>query len=140
MRILFDSRNPEYKAPFGTLTAGETCRLALDIPCSVCASRVSVVLEDGCTGEKAAFPLYRETVRGDYVRFSGAFTMETGLYFYHFQIEKQDGGSFRLFRQGRDTNMEAGDCWQLTFRARGIHVPQWARGAVIYQIFPDRSH
>lgn len=48
------------------------------------------------------------------------------------------GGSFRLFRQGRDTNMEAGEKWQLSVIPADFRVPDFAPGAVMYQIFPDR--
>ncbi|MBR4884181.1 MAG: hypothetical protein IKZ33_02570, partial [Lentisphaeria bacterium] len=38
---------------------------------------------------------------------------QTGLYFYYFHIFKKNG-SFRLFKQGDQTNMEDGDRWQLS--------------------------
>ena len=61
---------------------------------------------------------------------------ETGLHFYWFRIDKRGGGSFRLFRQGRDTNMEAGEKWQLSVIPADFAVPDFAPGAVMYQIFP----
>ena len=44
MRILFDSKKPEFKSPFGTLTPGQVCTLHLHIPCAVGTHRVEVVL------------------------------------------------------------------------------------------------
>ena len=56
---------------------------------------------------------------------------------YYFKIYKPEG-AFRLFKQGHDTNMEAGDLWQLTCTPADFTTPDWAKGAIIYQVFPDR--
>ena len=61
------------------------------------------------------------------------------LFFYYFLIDTQ-GGSFRLFKQGDDTNMEAGDLWQLSCIPADFTTPDWAKGATIYQVFPDRFY
>ncbi|MFR8874416.1 MAG: alpha-amylase family glycosyl hydrolase [Oscillospiraceae bacterium] len=34
--------------------------------------------------------------------------------------------------------MEAGDWWQLSCVPKNAETPEWAQGAIIYQIFPDR--
>ena len=40
MRILFDSKQQQFKFPFGTLHPGELCTLHIHIPCTVQAKRV----------------------------------------------------------------------------------------------------
>lgn len=138
MRILFDSQQAMYKTPFGTLEQGQTCCLHMHIPSAVGAVRAECILdfEDGQPGLVATMTL--EETRGSYDIFSGSFSIATpGLYFYYFRIYKKDG-SFRLFKQGHDTNMEAGDRWQLTCTPRDFTTPDWAKGATIYQVFPDR--
>ena len=49
MRILFDSKQPQFKSPFGVLTPGQVCTLHVHIPTSVCTRRAEIVLcyEDG---------------------------------------------------------------------------------------------
>ena len=138
MRILFDSQLTKFKTPFGTLSQGQTCHLHIHIPCSVGAVKTECILEaDDCSVACAAL-LEKECVQGDYDIFAGKFSLVTpGLYFYYFRIYKPDG-SFRLFKQGSDTNMEAGDRWQVTCTPADFVTPDWAKGAVIYQIFPDR--
>ena len=137
MRILFDSQKTEYKSPFGTLAEGQSCCLRIHIPCSVGTAKAECILdlEDGTPCIVA--PLQKESVQGDYEIWSGSFTLRPGLYFYYFKIYKPNG-AFRLFKQGHDTNMEAGDRWQLTCAPADFITPDWAKGAVIYQIFPDR--
>ncbi|MEA4965610.1 MAG: glycoside hydrolase family 13 protein [Oscillospiraceae bacterium] len=137
MRILFNSRDPQYKSPSGVLPEGRTCRLSLDIPQDVRAILVEVLLEGD--GRTLRFPLPYTTETGDYQRFSGEFTLPRGIYFYSFYVHKREGG-FRLFKEGDGTNMEAGDRWQLSCVDVSATVPDWARGAVFYQIFPDRFH
>lgn len=138
MRILFDSKNEAYKTPFGTLTPGQSCTLNVSIPSNLQTSAAEVILED-CEGKPAeTFPLTRVTIEGDYDIFSCTFRLQRcGLYFYYFRITAVTG-PFRLFRQGRDTNMEAGDKWQLSCIPADFQTPDWAKGAVMYQIFPDR--
>ena len=140
MRILFDSKLPQFKTPFGTLTPEEKCTLHIHIPSTVGAKLVECIIQhpDGspaltCTMEYAM-------KQGAYDIFRGSFTLEnTGLYFYFFRITQKNGG-FRLFKFGNDTNMEAGQMWQVSCVPADFTTPDWAKGATIYQIFPDRFH
>ena len=138
MRILFDSRQEQYKTPFGTLRAGNSCVLHMDVPESSGAVSVTLVLENCDEQPCCEFTFEKERVSGVYTTWRCEFTMqERGLYFYWFRIGKHDG-SFRLFRQGDQTNMEAGEKWQLSVIPQDFTVPEFARGAVMYQIMPDR--
>lgn len=138
MRILYDSFKSAYKTPFGTLTAGQRCTLHIDIPTSCLSQEVAVVVECDRTGEQQCFPLTLEAQSGGYDRFGGTFTLtQPDLYFYWFTIRTQNE-SFRLFRYDlHDTNIEDGDKWQLSC-VPADEAPDWAKGAVMYQIFPDR--
>ena len=138
MRILYDSRRRMFKDPFGTLTPGQDCTLHLYIPAQVMASGAELLLcrEDGTP--EAAVPMKLCRREGDYEIFRVTFSLaNTGLYFYYFRVAAPTG-PFRLFRQGEDTNMEAGDLWQVSCVPADFQVPGWAKGAVMYQIFPDR--
>ena len=141
MRILYDSKLPQYKTPFGTLTPGQVCTVHIHIPCAVGTTAVTLLLkyEDGKTGAQD-IPLEKQSVKGAYEVWGGNFSIpHTGLYFYYFYIRKPDGG-FRLFKQGDDTNMEDGSLWQVSCVPADFHTPDWAKGATIYQIFPDRFY
>ncbi len=138
MRILFDSKKLCYKTPFGTLTTFQPCQLHIHIPQSVGTNAVRLILcrEDG--SDLDAFPLDFTGRTGPYDIWGGSIHLDTpGLYFYYFRITGHTG-TFRLFKQGDDTNMEAGDLWQVSCIPGDFTVPDWAKGAVIYQVFPDR--
>ena len=139
MRILFDSKSPIHKKPFGTLVPEETCVLNIHIPITVQTQNVSCILtgDDGTTVLEEIFFKKKETV-APYEIWSCEFSLSrTGLYFYYFRVTTPDG-CFRLFKQGDDTNMEAGTLWQVSCVPADFHTPDWAKGATIYQIFPDR--
>ena len=140
MRILFDSKQLRFKTPFGTLTPGQECTLHIHVPISVGATSVTCELlrEDHSVAQTIALmPFQKE---GPYEIFRGRFTLTApALYFYFFRVHTPQG-SFRLFKQGDDTNMESGDLWQVSCIPADFHTPHWARGAIIYQVFPDRFY
>ena len=138
MRILFDSRQPAFKDPVGTLMPGQSCSLHIHVPKTVVAVSVQCVFTPDDGTPPITVELLPEKTLGAYQVFGGSFCInEPNLYFYHFVVTKKDG-SFRLFKAGSGTNMEAGDQWQLTCTPADFTVPEWAKGAVIYQVFPDR--
>ena len=138
MRILFDSKKEIYKTPFGCIVPGQVCRLGIHIPTSVGAVKVFCALERENGERYAEYPLEFFREEGSYGLWQGSFSLEeTGLFFYYFRITGSTG-TFRLFKQGDDTNMEAGDRWQLSCNPADHITPDWAKGAVIYQVFPDR--
>lgn len=140
MRILFDSKKAEYKTPFGTLTPNETCTLHVHIPGAVGTTQVFICFKNEDDSAHWEVPMTLEEKRGPYEIWKGSFSFAfRGLSFYYFRIHNADG-SFRLFKQGDDTNMEAGDLWQVSCVPADYTTPDWAKGAIIYQIFPDRFY
>ena len=137
LRILFNSRNASYKEPFGTVTPEQLCTLRVQIPehCQTREATCRLLREDGSLHTEV--PLQRIAVQSPYETWSCRFTLEEGLYFYFFRITTAHE-TFSLLRQGEDTNMEAGDWWQLSCVPKNAETPEWAQGAIIYQIFPDR--
>ncbi|MBQ7603413.1 MAG: glycoside hydrolase family 13 protein [Clostridia bacterium] len=137
-RILHDSFDRFYRTPFGAVPEGSSVNLRLKIPVSCPVTAVFAVLErEG--GSSFDYPMKEEDRDERGVTFAVSLNLPVrGLYFYRFFVE-QEGNSFRLFRQGlHDTNMEAGERWQITCFPAGFSVPRKTRGAVMYQIFPDR--
>ena len=140
MRILFDSKQPQYKTPFGTVTPEEVCTLNIHVPSTVGATGVECIFVHENGDHAFNVPMTYKMKKGPYEIYQGRFTVsEPGLYFYYFFIHKRHDG-FRLFKDGNNTNMESGDLWQLTCTPTDFTVPNWARGALIYQVFPDRFH
>ena len=140
MRILFDSKQTIHKDPFGTLTPGQNCTLNVHVPSSVGAVKVECIIRLDGTDNEIIHPMTLSAEKGAYQIFTGSFCLDAcGLYFYYFRIHKPDS-CFRLFKQGDDTNMEAGAQWQVSCVPADFTTPDWAKGATIYQVFPDRFY
>lgn len=140
MRILFNSKDQQDKSPFGTLTPGEACRVRIRIPCSCKTRTVTLVVEqeNGASYRRVDCP--RTAVEPPYESYGAEFSLaDCGLYFYFFEI-CTEGSTFPLFKQGEDTNMCAGDKWQLSCVPADAALPDDTEGAVMYQIFPDRFY
>ena len=73
--------------------------------------------------------LMKKTDGGFYLDFE----LNKGLYFYCFYCNN------RIYGMGEDFNAEPDkNPWQLTVYPKNYHTPNWIKGGVIYQIFPDR--
>ena len=140
MRILFDSKQLIHKDPFGTLNPGQSCTLRIHIPSDVQANHVTCLFQHPDGSRAMTVDLTYQMKKGAYDIFGGKFAMEEpGLYFYHFHIANRAGG-FHLYKQDDGTNIEAGDLWQVSCVPEDPAAPDWAKGATMYQIFPDRFH
>ena len=140
MRILYDSKQLAHKDPFGTLTPNQSCTLRIHIPSDVQATCVTCLFQHPDGTRAMTVELEYQTKKGAYDIFGGNFAMEKpGLYFYHFHVRHRSGG-FHLYKQGDGTNLEAGDLWQVSCVPEVHAGPDWAQGATMYQIFPDRFH
>ena len=114
MRILYYSKLHAHKDPFGTLTPGQKCKLSIHIPSAVQASHVICLVQREDGEPCGEFIMDYRMRKGPYEIFTGELVLEErGLYFYYFNVV-QKNSSFRLFKQGDDTNMEAGDLWQVS--------------------------
>ncbi|MBR7122757.1 MAG: glycoside hydrolase family 13 protein [Oscillospiraceae bacterium] len=112
--------------------------MAIRIPTSVKTTAVTLVV----TAENGApflqIPLVFGYEKDCYDLWQADFSFcQPGLYFYYFTITGHTG-TFRLFKYGDDTNMEDGQMWQVSCIPADFTTPHWARGGVIYQVFPDR--
>ena len=114
--------------------------MTVAIPISCQTTKVLLVIqrENGTRYREVEFSLDHVAEPYEYHRVEFALE-ETGLYYYYFHIYTRTG-HFRLLKYGDDTNMEAGDLWQLSCVSQEYPVPEEFQGRVFYQIFPDRFH
>ena len=137
MRILYNSRNEEYKKPFGCIRSEEKCTLRIDIPsdCKTISVRLCIFDEHGF---EMLVPFEKKAEADGYERYETEFLLfREGLYFYYFRVETEES-NFSLYRQGNGTNIEDGDLWQLTCYDKNYVCKEEFAGKVMYQIFPDR--
>lgn len=141
MRILFDSKDKKFKTKFGTLRENEGCGFNIKIPCNIKTKFVTLIFtrEDG--GRFASYDMKKTSDDGVYETYSCEVCFaRSALLFYYFRIETKNE-TFSLFKQGySSTNMEEGECWQLTVIPADFEVSPCFHGKVMYQIFPDRFY
>ena len=129
MRILYNSKDTQHKTPFGTLTPNQECTLHMHVPATVQALSVTCEILYDDHSPAQAISMTKAAQKGAYEIFQGSFSLShPALYFYFFRVHTAQG-DFRLFKQGDDTNMEAGDLWQVSCVPADFTTPDWAKGA-----------
>lgn len=140
--IPFNSRSTYFKSKFGSITTEDEVTFRIAVPCSFnIGGAFLMVKKDG--GEYTEYKMNYEMQTGeDSESYTATVKIgECGLYFYHFDFL----GAF-----GRSSIMHSGDGlgafpdsakyltdWQLTV-SKPFDTPDWLKGGIIYQIFPDR--
>ena len=139
--IPYNSRKGYHKKPFGAVAAGSEVVFRIILPCDFRAGNVRLVVHHETTGENEYFPLAFECREGKSEEWwSGKFWPSSpGLLFYHFEYETSQGLSC-IYHEGNGLGIiaSAGENWQLTVYSPSFKTPDWLKGGVIYQIFPDR--
>ena len=128
---IFNSRDENYKSPFGAVCCGATVSFTVTPGPEFCACALLTFGEFAdAHGETALLPCPGG--------FSGVFTApeKPELVWYSFRFTRPDGSCVYLGRNGlgEQTSRQP---WQLTvYESRP--TPEWFGRGVTYQIFPDR--
>ena len=143
--IPYNSRDLFFKNKFGSVSAGEDIHLRLVLPRSFCCSGAVFMLrrDDGAYEEHSM--LWAGMCGDDAEIWNIHTTIETeGLYWYHFDYFSSYGRSSVLQTQDGigdfSGNSLARKDWQLTVTEKDFTTPDWLKGGIIYQIFPDRFY
>ena len=134
--VYFDSRNEEYKKPFGSAAVGEEVAFAIDTGADV-TSAVLVVKGLG------SYPMTAEETESG-LRWSCTATFAAiGEYDYYFSLS--NGSTVVIFSdddgyygEGVVTDLTDVKPYDLVVHEADFQTPDWMKDAVIYQIFPDR--
>ncbi len=128
--IRFDAADPADLEPIGD----GRFRLRLHTEPGLTDGRAVLRSRDGIVG----VPLVPIPV-GRFTRWTatiGPLHQRTGLSFAF--VSARSGRPVYVTRAGVAAAVERLDRWQINPNTPAINTPEWARGAVIYQIFPDR--
>lgn len=138
--IPYNSRDIRHKSIFGSTAAGDSLRLAVLMPRTFSCCKVTLVFHKD--GEDNQYrDLYWCGMNGENEEWWDInLTFETsGLYFYHFTYETPFGkGNIFLRSGGCGMFAPEGNEWQQTIYKKDYRTPDWVKGGIMYQIFPDR--
>ncbi|HWR60923.1 MAG TPA: glycoside hydrolase family 13 protein [Clostridia bacterium] len=142
--IIHDSREEEYRSPFGAVPCGSTVRLGLRV---MGANQVGVaelvVNADGGTEQRVTMSLEQSREAGAFYAASINLPLQPGLVWYYFYLvidgekyyygnnERSLGGAGQIYGSTPPK-------YQITVFARGAETPRWYKKAIMYQIFVDR--
>lgn len=163
LSVAFDSRNADFKTPFGAVTQGSSIQYALtalpgveDLELVVARHTLEGNQEVLSNTELARVALTK-TTDGDKERWSGSYTFpDKGVFSYYFQFKV--GNESYVYQNNDDTvywTTEKGTDgvgavaflpsdgddirrYRQSVYLSDFQVPDWAQDAVYYQIFPER--
>lgn len=143
--IPYHAHNAFHKSKFGALPTEEPVTLRLLMPRTFSVSAAFFVLQKD--GEQSVWhKMYWAGMHGE-DREIWDITLSVpaaALYFYHFEFDCPWGrGAIYHIGDGAGAVANAATPkakWQLTVYDRAMQTPDWLKGGVMYQIFPDRFY
>ncbi len=139
MSHLYDSWDAAYKTPFGAVKTGKVCHFSVRLPKEVQPDYPPCLVLFR-TGFKERFlNLHFEREEDDCNVWSTDYQPRyAGVHYYYFSYTFR-GERFYIKRtNGHIGNLNDGDLFQLTVYADTYKTPEFLKGGVMYQIFPDR--
>ncbi len=139
---IFDSRKIEYKSIVSAVATEEAVKLRIVVPRSLgCTGASLAVYKDG--EETVYYGMFWAGMCGDDNEYWELHFLATtsGLYFYHFELDTPWGKSFikNVGNGCGDFNIDGSD-FQQTVYDKNFQTPDFLKGGIIYQIFPDRFY
>ncbi len=138
--IPYNSRLSYHKSPFGAVKEGEEIVFRIVLPRYLCCNGASLIINSD-NGKSEIYPMSWDGMEGfDEEWWKVKVKVEKqGLYWYHFAVAQKDGGNLiTKFDNSTGRISPDGEFFQLTVYSKDFKTPDWIKGSVIYQIFPDR--
>ncbi len=136
---IYNSWSLEYKEPFGAIRVNETCRFSIRVPKNTYYDCLPVLVIFR-NGFKENFITMHETWQTDeYVEYKAEFTPSfVGVHYYYFALSNH-GYRFYVKKNSASTGSYNGQgLFQLTVFDSAYKTPDFLKGGIMYQIFPDR--
>ena len=138
-RIRYNSKSEEFKTPFGAVS--NDCDVTFNIHINICenTNKVLFVYRQDNSQDPIYINMHKTESYDSFDIYSCKVKFEKAdLYFYRFEIETFEGRKYIGLKDGIAVIEEWLPEWQLTVYNSNFKTPQWAKGGIMYQIFPDR--
>lgn len=139
--LKYNSRDVNYKSVFGAAPEEQPIRFAICLPRSEgCTAAHFVIRRDDTETERFEHMFWAGMCGDDHEWWDITFIPETeGLYWYRFEVDTKGGRKkLSLTANGVGEFTQTEVPWQLTIYQKDLNVPDWLKGGIMYQIFPDR--
>lgn len=141
MYIPYNSRLQYHKSIFGAVKTGQTVTFRIILPRDFCCHAARMIIKKAQEKEYRCLDMQWDCMEGGGEEWWKAdFTADDpAIYNYHFEYDTSWGTS-RIYHVGNGIAAikGEGDDWQLTVYDKDFCTPDWLKGGIIYQIFPDR--
>lgn len=142
--LIFDSRNKAYKSKISAIATDEKCKFRIIIPRDCrCSRAVLAIAKEGDGESMVYYDMFWAGMCGsDREYWELHFSATTaGLYFYHFELDTPWGKGFvKNIGAGKGDFTVEGSDFQQTVYDKNFKTPDFLKGGIIYQIFPDRFY
>ncbi|HZJ77637.1 MAG TPA: glycoside hydrolase family 13 protein [Clostridia bacterium] len=138
--IPFNSRLEYHKTPFGAVVQGTSVHFRVIMPRNINCSALRLIYRSD-NNDTVAIPMNWERMEGDHEEWwSVSFSPENiDIYWYFFEYDANSGrGTIKNIGNGVGKMGCEGEEWQLTVYSKDYKTPDWIKGGIMYQIFPDR--
>lgn len=137
----FESRNTLYKSKFGAVASGENLRLRLLLHKDARVQDAFLRVHPDDADSVFEIDMSPADWYDEYRAYECELSFTTGLYFYSFRYTSDCGEFFvTAFENNIGHVSGEGKWWQLTCYDKDFTTPDWLKGGIIYQIFPDRFY
>lgn len=136
----FNSRDVAFRSPTGAVEAQTRIHFRISLPRSLGCSGAFLSVKNDGDASPYNYMMFWCGMNGEHHEFWEChFTPENaGLYWYRFSLSTPDGPQPLGRGFGGEAVLGNGEYYQLTVYQKNFHTPDWLKGGVIYQIFPDR--
>lgn len=142
--LIFNSRDKSYKSIRSAIATDEQCKFRIIVPRDCrCSCATLAITKDGENEETAYYGMFWAGMCGDYHEYWELHFSATtpGLYFYHFELDTPWGKSLIMNTGNGIGDFSAqGNEFQQTVYDKNFKTPDFLKGGIIYQIFPDRFY
>lgn len=139
MRYFYNSWDPAYKSHFGAIARNQSCQFTIRLPeeTPLDFSPVLVVFR---TGFKERFlPMNVKEHENGYVTYTTDLIPKySGVHYYYFSYTSNGVRHYIKRGDACHGTLDQGEMFQLTVYNEDYQTPQFLKGGVMYQIFPDR--
>ncbi len=139
---IFNSRKTEYKDKIRAIATDEEVRLCIVVPRSLSCSCARLVVHKENEDNVYYSMFWAGMCGNDFEYWDIHFSATSeGLYWYHFELNTPYGRNFVFnSKNGIGEIMPEGNDFQQTVYDKNFTTPDWLKGGLIYQIFPDRFY
>ncbi len=143
MKKIFDSWNLKYKKPFGAVKKGEECEFRIRLPKNIVLDYPPVpVLVIFRTGFKETFlSMNLEAEEENCNVYQTTYTPKhEGVHYYYFSYKNNGTRNYIKRSACHESSVNSGELFQLTVYDEAYETPDFLKGGIMYQIFPDRFY